>query len=429
MTAVVGILNKHGMALAADSAVTISGPDGTKILNRANKIFTLSKYHPVGIMIYNNATFMDVPWETIIKMYRDQLGTRSFPKLTDYQGDFLKYLRDFDGLNDVDLQKTDKVRFAKNIIHEIIESVHEDLENEDSEISDFESAILERFEFIIKTATEEIREADRLPDFQDFNIEELDSEKESILKVLQNLYKEAGKEPPPDVEAIFLEHITLLLATPAGMIDFTGLVFCGFGELEIYPQLAAVNISSMVGSRLRYIQDSKKSASVSHRHRSFIRPFAQTDVIDTLLSGIDPFLNQLYMKNFEAGIQEFIGQLSESLRPLQPGLADALLGFNYSEIKAKIAEQNMLAKRANYIQPLLGAVATLSKEDLAEMAESLIYLTYLKRRMTQQEESVGGPVDVAVISKGDGFIWIKRKHYFSPELNQFFFKNYFHENQ
>jgi hypothetical protein len=28
---------------------------------------------------------------------------------------------------------------------------------------------------------------------------------------------------------------------------------------------------------------------------------------------------------------------------------------------------------------------------------------------------------VAVISKNDGFIWIKRKHYFDPKLNPRFF--------
>ena len=61
---------------------------------------------------------------------------------------------------------------------------------------------------------------------------------------------------------------------------------------------------------------------------------------------------------------------------------------------------------------------------VAEMAESLIYLTYLKRRITFAEESVGGPVDVAIISKGDGFIWKKRKHYFKPELNPHFFSTY-----
>ena len=39
-------------------------------------------------------------------------------------------------------------------------------------------------------------------------------------------------------------------------------------------------------------------------------------------------------------------------------------------------------------------------------------------------ETVGGPIDVAVISKGDGFIWIKRKHYFDPKLNPHFMAKY-----
>lgn len=34
-----------------------------------------------------------------------------------------------------------------------------------------------------------------------------------------------------------------------------------------------------------------------------------------------------------------------------------------------------------------------------------------------QRETVGGPIDVAVITRGDGFIWIRRKHYFEPSLN------------
>ena len=46
-----------------------------------------------------------------------------------------------------------------------------------------------------------------------------------------------------------------------------------------------------------------------------------------------------------------------------------------------------------------------------------IYMTYLKRRISFAEGSVGGPVDVAVISKGDEFVWIKRKHNFNKELN------------
>ena len=61
MTAVVGILNKQAIAVAADSAVTISGSNGRKIFNHANKIFRLSYGQPVGIMIYNSADFMQTP--------------------------------------------------------------------------------------------------------------------------------------------------------------------------------------------------------------------------------------------------------------------------------------------------------------------------------------------------------------------------------
>ena len=59
----------------------------------------------------------------------------------------------------------------------------------------------------------------------------------------------------------------------------------------------------------------------------------------------------------------------------------------------------------------------LPKDELAAMAEALVNLTKFRRRISQDRETVGGPIDVAVITKGDGFVWIKRKHYFDPALN------------
>ncbi|MCK5723213.1 MAG: hypothetical protein KAI84_11810 [Gammaproteobacteria bacterium] len=51
MTAEILIMNKHGVSLAADSAVTISaGPDQKKIYNTSIKLFSLSKHEPVGII-------------------------------------------------------------------------------------------------------------------------------------------------------------------------------------------------------------------------------------------------------------------------------------------------------------------------------------------------------------------------------------------
>ena len=59
MTAIVAVLNKHAVAVAADSAVTMGNTH--KVVNSANKIFTLSKYHPVAVMTYSSATFMGTP--------------------------------------------------------------------------------------------------------------------------------------------------------------------------------------------------------------------------------------------------------------------------------------------------------------------------------------------------------------------------------
>jgi hypothetical protein len=72
-------------------------------------------------------------------------------------------------------------------------------------------------------------------------------------------------------------------------------------------------------------------------------------------------------------------------------------------------------------------VDSLQKTELAEMAESLVNITSIKRHFSKGSETVGGPIDVAVITKGDGLIWIKRKHYFDAKLNNHFLHNYFQE--
>ena len=61
------------------------------------------------------------------------------------------------------------------------------------------------------------------------------------------------------------------------------------------------------------------------------------------------------------------------------------------------------------VNGLVQAVSSFNIDDLASMAESLISITNLQRHITSAEESVGGPVDVAVITRSEGFTWIKRK--------------------
>jgi len=92
MTAEIVIMNREAVVLAADSAVTIG--EGPKILNTANKVFMLAPKRPVGVLIYNNSTLMNVPWEIIIKGYRDCIirNNEDFSDLEEYASGFLQYV-------------------------------------------------------------------------------------------------------------------------------------------------------------------------------------------------------------------------------------------------------------------------------------------------------------------------------------------------
>lgn len=427
MTAVVGILNKHAVALAADSAVTIGGSNGRKIFNKANKLFSLSKQHPVGIMIYNSASFMSTPWEIIIKVYRKQLNSKSFPTLAEYQNDFIEFLRTKYFYADDKIQ----IHFLETFIRGVIQSIFLEIiglknynvkttkEQKDEFLKIFEKRVDEIFSIWDS-------QTNYCNDFKDYTLEKfLKYSIKTFEQINNHFFTQSDLTISSELELKVKKLIFSILRSKEDRSDYTGLIFTGYGEDEIYPQLIPINISFVVDNKIRYFIDESRIASISNSNSGAVRPFAQIDVIDTILSGIDPSLDNIYKNNFVEMFKKYNLAILDSIGDSNPLLSKQIKDLDTSAITKEFNNLNLQIKQEKYINPLMNAVSNLAKEDLAEMAESLIYLTYLKRRITFAEESVGGPVDVAIISKGDGFVWIKRKHYFRPELNQHFFENYF----
>lgn len=74
----------------------------------------------------------------------------------------------------------------------------------------------------------------------------------------------------------------------------------------------------------------------------------------------------------------------------------------------------------NIIQQQLAAPlvqAAMPFQDAIDLAEFLVNLTANFSRFIPGAPTVGGPIEVAAISKHEGFKWIRRKHYYSRELN------------
>lgn len=81
--------------------------------------------------------------------------------------------------------------------------------------------------------------------------------------------------------------------------------------------------------------------------------------------------------------------------------------------------------RSSFSQQFDDMVAMMPKQELIELAEALVSITAVERKASSDEGTVGGPIDVAFITKHEGVVWIKRKHYFEAARNpRYFWRNY-----
>lgn len=417
MTAIVGVLNKHAVAIAADSAATINGVLGRKVLNQATKIVTLSKYHPVAVMIYSSSSFLGTPWDVIVKLYRDRLGDNDFNSVSDYISDFIQFLTDNHFFSSDTLQKK-HLRFQLFKFYQDVEE--RSIAQIGGKVTDSSKSYL--FNTIkdnlnaLKALYEQHSQCEGL---LSYTFERL---QEYCVDIFNDLYEYiVNKTGAPG------ELFDLAKYSSRNIVGYTGLVFVGYGKEEIFPSLMPVNIAIAFDGALRYYYDKQSEAIISENNSAAICPFAQTDVMETILTGIDPSVKNFISELFSKSLKAYSGLVSNTIKISNQNtvLSTAIENIDISGIKKVFDDAIDDAIGKQYIAPLVDTVAYLEKEDMADMAESLVSLTFLKRRMMSSEESVGGPVDVAIISKSDGFVWIKRKHYFQKELNHQFFSNYY----
>ena len=61
-------------------------------------------------------------------------------------------------------------------------------------------------------------------------------------------------------------------------------------------------------------------------------------------------------------------------------------------------------------------------QDAISLAKSLVDTTigFVKYSFNRPVKTVGGPVEIATITKHERFKWVDRKHYFLPSLNEEF---------
>jgi hypothetical protein len=418
MTAEIAILNKHGIALAADSKVTIGSAGEEKTFDTVNKLFTLSKVHPIALMIYGNAEFMRYPWETIAKIYRQQKGAKGEKTVAVWADDFCRYISKFGNI-----RPEDRSRNVQNVVGSVFDNLQTDAFKEARQ-KNISVPSKDYVALLLKNVQQEIIKLQRIDDFfnEEQKIKFIAGHAADIDQSVNEFFQAFD-----DVELVAKARELALLSIFKKQFSpqSSGVVIAGFGNDEMFPALVEFETDGYVGDELKLFQT--RRAEITRDNASAIFPFAQKEMVQRFMNGIDPELAFALQKILvPAMIQnsfDVLEQYGAVANKNNDNVRQQIRDAANAAVRATAATLGRIQRNA-FSTPIIQMVSLLPKDELPHLAESLVALTSLKRHVSRDAETVGGPIDVCLISKGDGFIWIKRKHYFKPELNPQFTRNY-----
>lgn len=424
MSAGICIMNRNAIALAADSAITVG--DHVAIHNSANKLFSLSRIAPVGVIVYSCASLMNVPIEIIIKQYKKQLGDRSFSHLKDYVDDFLKYLE----VNSTFFRfGINEENYVLQVFSDLMQGLLGDYKNliDTTQQSSGKSLNEEDMRAIaISAVNTTIGFVNNIQKRNDYCFKKYIEEKYLSL-FIELVKKDENLNWLSDDQILEVCNKSCeLYDTDFDRSGFVGIAISGYGENEIYPHLIHLHIGGVIDNRLRY--HVIENVEISENNIASIVPLAQTDVMQTFLFGInDQFINDL--------ASEIPRQIDDCFNPIDDNCfalgKKSIVQAQVKNVTGKIIQHMTETAHSNYMIPIIQSVASLPIEELALLAESMINITSLRRKVAIDRNigTVGGPIDVSIISKGDGFIWLKRKHYFDKKYNPQYFYSHFDKRE
>lgn len=412
MSVGVCIINRNGIALAADSAGTFT--DNKMFYNSMNKVFSLSRKNIYGAVTYGATAIHNVSIDLILKEFRMFLDHGD--DLNDYYDilpSFKEFLKSKNNYFKFDVAEKEPCNWLiRNLVIEWGKKLKIEIENSHSQqkLEQVLDQLLGYINSSIKIEDYDVSEYIKTHYFRQYE------------SVLNNVVPEIKNYP--EVKTRFWElicryfNLSINKETNAKM----GLFFAGYGKEDAFPKFIHIELYTVVNGELKFKLIEKYEES---NNNAQIVPLAQTEEILTFCKGISNYFINYIPQKVDELITTKINNLSNDFSEEQKHLLMNSLGECKEEVKSALNS----AVQSKYVAPILASVQLIPLPEMAMLAENLVNITSLKRifAIDGNQQTVGGPTDVAVMSKGDGFIWIKRKMYFDSKLNPNYATKYFQE--
>jgi len=358
-------MNRLAVVLAADSASTVTywseKGNEDRYFKGTNKIFQLSTHHPVGLMIFDSADILKVPWEIVVKDFRRNLGSKSFASLDEYAKEFFSFLNSNTRLFPPSVQKDIFLQAARSASLRTlfrIQNVKEVEENKRRASAD--AALSTRR-----------AEVDAMPLTggidPDAPSEAIATWRGDLIKMIEDWRAGIGVTYPSDLVAFAELGILEVFKRPGEFLGTTGLVFAGFGDHDVFPAMVAHNSHGIVAGR--HVSVPSSQVAISHDLPAWLSAFAQTSMSDTFNLGLSEDIYASMMQALTDGLKDFASALAQSsaVDLAQIPDLDGLINLTRSAITNSILDK----AREQHAYPLRRVLASLPVDEMADLAETL----------------------------------------------------------
>jgi hypothetical protein len=401
-------MNRNVVSLGADSAMTSWAGGRYRITNEAEKIFSVGG-KPLAIMIYNSADILGHPWQTIIGAFFDKNKKTNFESVGEFGTAFFKFLDNQKSLFGASEQErwfalTLNVVFSQ-IVHLARERLRFAGSTDDRSLGRREATLM-AINLAHRLFHDE--QGNELPNLDCFpGLTTNDIYKKyagSIDRVIAEHFEDLTDDPDAQAKLREIAGFVVLKDLFLERMMMSGLIFVGFGKDDLYPIFdeffVSVVFDGTVKRRRNFLNE------ISNKNHAAISFFADSDASVGFLRGIDNetagfvfgasehFMNALgdqFIQGLDFLDENEKQQLAQKMsHEFAPTFQYLLLGA----LDDKISRER--------ITPFLDVVNNMGPQEMASITGDLVKLNSLRKKIVNEESTVGGPVRVVTISKRGG---------------------------
>ena len=406
MTSQIVLMNKTGVAIASDSSLTMTRGDNRRTYASAEKIFPLNKNHKVAILHSGPVEFMEHPFEVLLTEWSHSL-TKAFGSIDEYADSFCNWLSHRQDL----FPEESQLEFFEDLVtNYYLETRKQILQELDKNlISESAWEAQSTLDLVNKLLEEDIEYLEQLEDLEGLNSKWADSRLQSVKTAVEAAIEYVFDDVPRDaVSEMLYEKIArrILFKRIFSSKYDARLAFVGYGESTIYPKHVWVDFQGVVGDKPRFLKD---SIAIAPSMSSSLRTQAQDEAIHTFLRAYHKSFYSMSREYQSGTVEGLLDLVKEELgQEFSDDLLTKIEEYEISRFRGMGEEFDRISEE-QFVDPFVSTLAGLPSTSLGKMAENLIELQILRQSSQAIQDTVGGPVDVAVITLDKGFEWFRHK--------------------